>query len=267
MAGRLGNQLFSWAFSHRFIASGEKVVLMSQNENSELSELLYGCNHIEVRKISPSISFKLRVFFKISNKFKTMKPLISKVCKVSSEPELFNIYNSQDYCGFFQRHEYVMEDQEIIFRELMESLGRINLPINFLEWQNGENYQCLHIRRGDYLLPENSGYGLLDLEWYLSNQKSDLRIVIVTDDKPGASKLLSTYKECLILGPTDANVFQALSIMSKSTHLVAANSTLSWWGGFLVAMQGHTVVYPTSETEKHRDINLPIFDLHPGIYD
>jgi hypothetical protein len=186
---------------------------------------------------------------------------------VSSEPEIFRISQSLDYCGFFQKYEYVLNSQEIIFEELMESVQHIDLPSKFLEWQNDQIYECWHIRRGDYLLPENSGYGLLSLEWYLSHQNSSLPTVIVTDDKPGAFKLISSVNNYLILGSEDASVFQALSIMSKASHLVAANSTLSWWGGFLVAMQGNSVTYPISEIEKHRNINSSLFDLQPGIYE
>jgi hypothetical protein len=116
-------------------------------------------------------------------------------------------------------------------------------------------------------LPENSGYGLLSLEWYLKYKNLNMQTVIVTDDKASALKLLKNENNYLILGPEDASVFQALSIMSKSSHLVAANSTLSWWGGFLVATQGNSVIYPTSVVEKHRDINSPLFDLKPGVYE
>jgi len=267
MGGRLGNQLFSWAFAHQLSVCDERVVLISQNMEPELSQLLDQCAHVELGTISPLVSFKLKLYFKLSNKFQVMKLFISKVFRVSCEPDLLNISNSQDYYGFFQKYEYVKNSQEIIFKELMASLQKIDLPTAFLEWQNGGGYQCWHIRRGDYLLPENSGYGLLSLEWYFRYKELNLQTVIVTDDKASALRLLKTENNYLILGPEDASVFQALSIMSKSSHLVAANSTLSWWGGFLVSIQGHSVIYPVSAIEKHRDINSPLFDLKPGVYD
>lgn len=267
MGGRLGNQLFSWAFAHQLPLCEESVLLISQSIDPELSQLLHKCTHVEIGTISPLVRFKLKLYFKLSNKFKIMKLFISKAFRVSCEPDLLNISNSKDYCGFFQMYEYVKNSQEIIFKELMASVQQIDLPTSFLEWQNGRRYQCWHIRRGDYLLPENSGYGLLSLEWYLKHKNLNMRTVIVTDDKASALKLLKADDNYLILGPDDANVFQALAIMSKSSHLVAANSTLSWWGGFLVATQGHSVIYPTSEVEKHRDINSPLFDLKPGVYD
>jgi hypothetical protein len=213
------------------------------------------------------IDLKIRIYLKLSKKFDVMTNLFSKVLKISSEPELHNFSNSRDYCGFFQRYEYVEDGQETIYRELSKSLEKIDLPLGFLNWEDKKDYQCLHIRRGDYLLPENSGYGLLSVEWYLRHIKSDLPIVIVTDDKFGASSVLSSFQNCLIFGPDDANPFQALAIMAKSAHFVAANSTLSWWGGFLVAMNGKSVVYPASQVEKHRDINFPLFDIRPGIFE
>jgi hypothetical protein len=209
----------------------------------------------------------MRLFLILFYNFRSFAALTSKVFGVSNEPELFNMDKSKDCCGYFQKYEYFLDNKETLFKELANSLKKIELPIMFTDWQNKQAYQCLHIRRGDFLLPENSGYGLLSLEWYRNYREPNLRTVIVTDDKLGAEMLLATFEDCLVLGPEEANVFQTLSIMGNSAHLVAANSTLSWWGGFLVAMRGQSVVYPISEIEEHRDINFPFFKLKKAIFE
>jgi hypothetical protein len=117
------------------------------------------------------------------------------------------------------------------------------------------------------LLPENSGYGLLDADWYLTNSDRTLPTVVVTDDKNTSQDLIAAIGECLVLGPDEADPVQALAIMANSNHLVAANSTLSWWGGFMVAKRGYSVVYPFTETEAHRDINSPLFILRDGTFE
>jgi hypothetical protein len=267
MAGRLGNQLFSWAFAHHILESENRVTLVTHTIEIDLANILSGCNHVQTELIKPELKFRMKLFFKFYYRFKTFAPLISKLFAVSNEPELFYINNSKDYCGYFQKYEYILENREMLFEELSESLEKIDLPRLFIDWQDDREYQCLHIRRGDFLLPENSGYGLLSLEWYRNHRKTNLRTVIVTDDKFGAAELLTAFEDCLVLGPEEANAFQTLSIMGKSAHLVAANSTLSWWGGFLAAMRGQSVIYPVSEIEKHRDINLPLFKLKEAIYE
>jgi len=266
-AGRLGNQLFSWAFAHYILHDEKKVNLVTYSSKIELSHLLTGCNHIEIHTISLKLKLKMQIFFKFYHRFRILTPLISKIFKVTSEPELLYLNDSKDYCGYFQKYDYISNNKELLFNELTKSLIGIELPSLFTDWQDSHEFQCFHIRRGDFLLPENSGYGLLSIEWYRSYKKDNLKTVIVTDDKIGASALLRVFEDCLILGPEEADAFQTLSIMGKSDHLVAANSTLSWWGGFLVAMRGKSVVYPVSEIEKHRDINFPMFKLKEAIYE
>ena len=73
MGGRLGNQMFSWAFAHQLSVCDERVVLISQNMEPELSQLLDQCAHVELGTISPLVSFKLKLYFKLSNKFKENK--------------------------------------------------------------------------------------------------------------------------------------------------------------------------------------------------
>jgi hypothetical protein len=127
-------------------------------------------------------------------------------------------------------------------------------------------FQVLHVRRGNFLDASNVGFGLLASEWYLKNKVEGLPIILVTDGPAGVSKEIADLRPDLVLGPTQADEYQVLRIMSESVHLVAANSTFSWLGGFLVCHNGAKVVYPRSKIEFHRDINNPDFQIEDGIY-
>lgn len=266
-AGRLGNQLFSWAFAHYLAGDTQKVQLITDYPSMKTNSFISECDHVDAKQISLMLRLKVRLFFKFYYRFPNRKELVSKFFKATTEPELYNFDAAHDYFGFFQKFNYVDKVSNTIVNEIDAFLKLVEMPKTFVAWMDQGSYQCFHIRRGDYLLPENSGYGLLDIDWYLSNSDSTLPTVVVTDDKQGSETLIAALSKCLVLGPDEADVVQALAIMANANHLVAANSTLSWWGGFMVANRGYPVIYPFTETEAHRDINSPLFFLRNGTFE
>jgi len=266
-AGRLGNQLFSWAFAHYLAGNTQKVQMITKYPLLETNSFISECDHVITKQMNLALSLKVKIFFKFYYKFANHRDLISRIFRASTEPELYNLERAHDYFGFFQKFNYVDEVSETIVNEMDLFLNLVEMPEIFVSWLDEGFYQCFHIRRGDYLLPENSGYGLLDLDWYLSNSDPALPTVIVTDDKTGSQDLTAALGECLVLGADEADPVQALAIMANSNRLVAANSTLSWWGGFMVAKRGYPVVYPFTEPEAHRDINSPLFILRNGTFE
>lgn len=266
-AGRLGNQLFSWAFAHYLAGDTQKVQLITKYPLLESNSFIPECHHVVSKQINLLLRLKTKLFFKFYYKFPNRKELVSKFFRATTEPELYNFDAAHDYFGFFQKFNYVDQVSDRIIDELGLFLKLVDMPKTFVTRMDQGSYQCFHIRRGDYLLPENSGYGILDIDWYLSNSDSTLPTVVVTDDKTGSENLIVALGKCLVLGPDEADAVQALAIMANSNHLVAANSTLSWWGGYMVAKRGYPVIYPFTETEAHRDINSRLFSLRNGTFE
>jgi hypothetical protein len=120
---------------------------------------------------------------------------------------------------------------QIIKHELLSFLKEIELP-DTLENFTEQEFQLLHVRRGDYLLnPE--AWGLLSYEYYMENMNKSIPTVIVTDDQSFVKRLKNNFLESQILGPKDLDQFQTLKVMSKATEIMAANSSFSWWGSLL----------------------------------
>jgi hypothetical protein len=106
--------------------------------------------------------------------------------------------------------------------------------------------QIVHIRQGDTLEASNrKRIGVLSRRYYenLPSKGGEKRYVI-TDDSVGASKLLRGLDVDEIYGPDKVDAIAALRIMSNASKLFTANSTLSWWGGFLAIHRGGEVVLP-----------------------
>jgi uncharacterized protein YerC len=271
-SGRLGNQLFHYAYAHWILSSGESdpdyqvKLLVKSNDEEKLNFLRGSCKHIELATLSQGESTELRIYSKLDSQLRKLKRNSGISRQFLDREERSIGYTDSRYkIGYFQKYEYPNSVSNLIKHELFNSLKEIIIPL-WMQVSLKHPFQVLHVRRGDFLDPSNVGFGLLASEWYLKNKVEGLPIILVTDDPAGASQVIADLRPDLVLGPTQADEYQVLRIMSESVHLVAANSTLSWWGGFLAHHSGAKVVYPRSEIEFHRDINNPDFQIEEGIY-
>jgi hypothetical protein len=108
------------------------------------------------------------------------------------------------------------------------------------------------VRRGDYLLPAHfRHHGLCSADYYrramrLMRERVDRpRFFVFSDDWPWCREHLADADTTVV----DANEPEAgqdeLRLMAACRHHVIANSSLSWWAGWLAASAGQVVVAPT----------------------
>ncbi len=156
--------------------------------------------------------------------------------------EIDSVWNSGSIVGYFQNKNFLDGLEDFIQEKLMSLFQD---PIEKLE--NQGKIEVIHIRGGDTTTAENrKKVGLLSNEYYrnvLSKKSSNTRIV-VTDDISRAQAVLRGFNIDAILDNTQLNVFQTLDLMSRAQKLITANSTLSWWGGFLSSQSGGEVIIP-----------------------
>ncbi|NBO87126.1 MAG: glutamine--fructose-6-phosphate transaminase (isomerizing), partial [Burkholderiaceae bacterium] len=57
-------------------------------------------------------------------------------------------------------------------------------------------------------------------------------VIITTDDNLFVKVLRTKYREARVFGPETLNAWEALTLMSHSSCLLSANSSLSWWASF-----------------------------------
>jgi hypothetical protein len=104
-------------------------------------------------------------------------------------------------------------------------------------------YQVFHYRSGDYL-NHPANFGVLNREYYLRNMHQNLPIVVVTDSLDLAKEKFEGLENIHYVDPTKSTAWQAISIISKGSHVVSSNSTLSWWGAFFAVKSGAAAVLP-----------------------
>jgi hypothetical protein len=249
-SGRLGNQLFQWAFSHRLaINYNSKVSLFMDKSHAngfkgdDLYSVLKPCNHID-RIIRNDY---LGVCLKSLDKMSSLQINFGKV--LTEQIGLLRTFNSYEVpklplrqpkliSGFYINSSIVEAVEEIILPELEILIASVQVDDSL-----PPTYQYIHIRRGDYIL-HGTSYGLLGASHYVKHLDRRIPIVVGTDDLESSASIIADLKPDLVFSPSNSSAWQSLKMMANAEKLILANSTLSWWGGFLAANKGKEVYSP-----------------------
>lgn len=241
--GGLGNQLFIWNAGHILAIRYEARVRIffdpSSHKNTDrpilLNELSRNCSHaIKVEEFAlGSILFRIidkisRYFPKIGRKIKLLllifeeKDSIQDIKYPSRAPYLVR--------GNFQRWKDVESAFDFWAEEVLILINRY-LAAPPISKVIEEKFDVMHIRRGDYKLYADY-MGVLSFDFYREFYNTSQRILVCTDDVSETARIQSEFPKCEVLNPTDFSPWETLSIMSRASNIIGANSTFSWWGVF-----------------------------------
>ena len=265
--GGIGNQLFQFSYLHNYARHDARLDYDSSlvKERDNIIGLLELCDLADRPLVSGKFPGKF-VFraLRILRKFKVVK--MNGLVPVHSQMELhektefiFNnvrklsLFESVPIRGFFQHWRYVDNVWDQISQEIQEFLNRIELGNEISERMSGETI-ALHVRGGDYLIQSIVDiYGELSTKYYTDSitlarlKVSDrAQIIVVTNDSDFAKKLLGDeiFSCSYIIDTERYSAWQSFKIMAQSNVLITANSTFSWWAGFLSSKNGGTVITP-----------------------
>jgi hypothetical protein len=216
----------------------------------ELEDLLSECSHfVGISTINGGLKPLLRKLSKLFNLKKYQQYEILKEPREFEFSDLSTETKSKSLVqGYFQNWQYVESVWDVIGIELNTFILNLRLPNLYTDERP---MVILHIRRGDFKL-QSSTFGLLDINYYLTSlnyvrSSSELEpfIVVNTDDVDSASILIHAIEPDQVLTPADASAWQCLGLMNSAKFVIAANSTLSWWGSYLCSKSGGTSIIPS----------------------
>ena len=171
--------------------------------------------------------------------------------------------------GYWQSYKYFENcffdtTKEFKFNKYLKKTNLIE------DYIKNNRIASIHIRRGDYL--EKGIYNILDIQYYniaisyLQKKYLIDEFLILTNDKKwfiDNSKKFHCQNFLLIEGETSS--FYEMYLMTLCKWNIIANSTFSWWGGYLNNNVSREVVAPhrwyTSEFIKRNKVNMG--DLYP----
>ena len=249
-AGRLGNILFIWAYALTMSegADPRKVTIFADKYHSRINADLEDIfNSLNSDLVTFEVNNRLGLLLKSVDKISSINPkaghFIRELLRIQIEGQDVLTHDPKILRGFFQSPDILSTIQPEVSEKLERILQRKNEESNF---ENKfaflrEPYQAIHVRLTDYV---GSEFGVIDPNSQMQCLQSNLNIVICTDgsvDEIASRVNISNYK---VFTPENTTAWETLAILSRAENLITANSTLSWWSGFLALNKGKSVWIP-----------------------
>jgi hypothetical protein len=213
---------------------------------------------------------KTKLYYKLfpSDSFLTLEELSEQKEKEMFKKYTINkkMYNEVDLKNIIHhyRSQQVANKKDDKFLEVLLSICSIIIPL--LQSKNVENTKIkekmqscnsisIHLRRGDYLTPENQGLfgGICTEEYYesallyMKEKVADARFFVFSDD-PNYAREKYQGEECTIVDINHGKEsFYDIDLMSSCKHHICANSTFSFWGARLNPRSDKIMIRPLKQ--------------------
>ena len=146
--------------------------------------------------------------------------------------------------GYWQSDKYFKHN----FHKIINNLES-NIDLSKYKDIDFKNTISIHIRRGDYINLKHL-YINLSMEYYiyainyiLNINPNIKNIIVFSDDINWCKNNLLTKFENVIFSENMDEYFD-ITLMSKCKYNIIANSTFSWWGGYLNSNLDKVVISP-----------------------
>ncbi len=283
VAGGLGNQLQQYALYRKFVRMGkearldlswfldtatqEKVLAKRELELTHFDRLIYeSCTADEKAALigNDNLSGKLR---------RKLLPFTVHHFEESKmyHPEILN-FEDMYLCGYFACEKYYAD----ILYDLREKIQfpKSDNPLNLVMAEKMQSCESVsvHIRRGDYLDPENRAmFGNICTDAYYMKAMERIRdefpnahFFLFSDDIRYLKKNFAR-EDCTIVDINHGQEsFYDIWLMSQCKHNICANSTFSFWGARLNSHEDKIMIRPTIHKNSQIFRKEEMEELWPG---
>ena len=148
--------------------------------------------------------------------------------------------------GYFQTYEDVAQGWSLYSNEFIKLLSDVGLKLK--DFRLEKHRIGVHFRRGD-TLNFSHRHGILSYMYYekcldlIRNVDGDYPVYICFDDPEFSIRLKERFSNSTLLGPKEFDAWDSLAFLSGSTHLIMANSTLSWWAAYIKRETSNANIY------------------------
>lgn len=154
--------------------------------------------------------------------------------------------------GYYSSEKYFSDIGDILRREFSIISEPDSRNSEMLKRISSCNAVCVHIRRGDYLLPQNSFLNVCSEQYYINGMRyiaertQDPVFFVFSNNHEELEWIKNNYHfeypvEYVDLGNPD---FEELRLMYTCRHFVICNSTFSWWASYLSDNKSKIVAAP-----------------------
>ena len=269
MAGGLANQMFQYAL-YKQLTGMRKTVKMDDEagfrEDAQRNPALaaFGiayerASRQEIEEMTDSsMAFTARVRRKLFGRQRRAYFEENKCF----QPKIFD-WDDIYLEGYWQSEKYFRDVGNLLKKEFSLESVRRNRDNGYGLSEEAERYLnrieqgesvSVHVRRGDYLLPQNQDlFGNICTDMYYENavkkmmeSRPDCTFYLFTNDNQWAAERLRERKDFpIVLVELPGNRdYETLMLMSRCRHNILANSSFSWWASYLNDNPDKQVIAP-----------------------
>ena len=267
LKGGLGNQLFIWAAAYSLASRLGLSVALSTAEIARISKPSHPRQfHLDYFGLQP-VNETREVYLLKSSKPRNLFGQKQEVFEESGftfDKRFSQIRHPTALSGYFQSFKYFDGHDKAIRQGLLEG-ARVTPSALELLPSLPKSWIAVHVRRGDYELNRHV-YSLPGRRYYQEaidcarSIAGNFPVVVFSDDKSAAEECVPEFdfifSEQEIRHPGDV-----LYLMSKSSLVVGANSSLSWWGAFLASSKPRPHIFPrpwfANDKKSSKDLLYP----------
>ncbi|NNK79333.1 MAG: alpha-1,2-fucosyltransferase [Litoreibacter sp.] len=259
--GGLGNQLFQYGTARAISARAcVPLALDIREANRQVPHLRYALDHFDIEAtiarpedLPPDRTERLRYALW---RYLGGTPKFTREKQLGLNRDLLTLGDGHYLHGYFQTERYFEDIAPKLRRELRIVTPPSDENRAAMELIRSGPSASVHLRRGDYVSSQKGAatHGTCDAEYYARAlahiaQATDRepRVFVFSDDPDWARDNLKLGFETHVFGQNGPlQHYEDLRLMSACEHNVIANSTFSWWGGWLNASEDAIVVAPTN---------------------
>jgi hypothetical protein len=255
LSGGLGNQLFQFAaafgIAHR---SGARVALdvssfVEVNDGRVYLLERYASQDLVVSGTAFDSTYRTATIgMSAANSKMSLQLPVYRENNYQFEPEAMALRGSVYLYGFWQSWKYFDQVADVLRARIAGACNAGRRPPAVAD---GEMV-AVHVRRGDYLVPDvHEAFGLCDPAYYrramalLRERLARPQFLVFSDDPQWCARTF-TDPDVAIVSNGHGDVHADLAGMARCRHHIIANSSLSWWGAWLARREGSIVVAPIS---------------------
>jgi hypothetical protein len=280
--GGIGNQLFQYGFGLYIskLKNEDISFFTSKSKKNKLPQISHLITDLPIASDEylkeNNYYFHTEFEERINRKLIQLCPILNRKVLVEQKmgylqdiSDRFNIFD-----GYWQSYKYLINIEKAIAKHINFNSIKYNKIAEIDDIEN-TNSVSIHIRRGDYLSIANrkifheckSDYYEKSIEYIKKNIKNPIFYVFSNEIEWAKENLFNSQEKnnnfiFIDNSKLDNSDLLDLYLMSLCKHNIIANSTFSWWGGWLNANPNKIIIAPL--LWYNGKLNKYIHDLIPN---
>ena len=261
VTGGLGNQMFQYAM-YKSLENKGKLVKLDSKSFYETKKEHNGYELERIFDIKPNKPTKedlekfdennISTLFKIKRKLFGDKKFVYDTKEYVFNKDVYKLKNSY-LNGYWQSIKYFEGIENDIKKDFRFKNQLDNKNLEILNEIENSNSISIHIRRGDYMSPENYNmYGCIATPTYykkaikvIEEKVENPTFFVFSNDMDWVKKNIQMNSRVFYIDINSGNgSYKDMQLMSNCKHNIIANSSFSWWGAWLNENKNKIVIAP-----------------------